>query len=301
MLENEDIQKLRKFTTKSEANKALNTIKGLVEGISIDNEINDTEVQELDNWWKSNYDLISSAPFNEIIPLVKQICEDRKITESEFLDLKWTIDNIITENRYYNLITSKIQELEGIFHGILADNEITDKEIQNLKEWLFDNEDLIGVYPFDEIESLLIGITEDGIVTEKERNYLKLFLSEFVNKKNSTTINFDEIEELRNDITISGICTINPLIEFKDKQFCFTGISKSMKRKEIAEKIESLGGIYKDNITQKTDFLIIGDNSNPCWAFSCYGRKVETAVNMRKEGSKISIVKEIDFIDATIE
>ena len=191
--------------------------------------------------------------------------------------------------------------MEGIFHGILADNLITDEEIKNLENWLFDNEDLIGVYPFDEIESLLIGITEDGIITEKERNYLKLFLSEFVDKSNSSTIKFDEIEKLKNDITISGICTINPLIEFKDKQFCFTGISKTMKRKEIVEKIERLGGVYKDNVTQKTDFLIIGDNSNPCWAFSCYGRKVETAMNMRKEGSKISIVKEIDFIDAAIE
>ena len=301
MIEKEELWNIRKFTTKAEANKALNTIKGLVEGINIDNVINETEVQELDNWWKTNFDLISRAPFNEIIPLVKQICEDKIITESEFLDLKWTIDNIISENRYYNLITSKIQELEGIFHGILADNVITDEEIKNLENWLFDNEDLIGIYPFDEIESLLIGITEDGIITEKERNYLKLFLSEFVDKSNSSTIKFDEIEKLKNDITISGICTINPLIEFKDKQFCFTGISKTMKRKEIVEKIESLGGVYKDNVTQKTDFLIIGDNSNPCWAFSCYGRKVETAMNMRKEGSKISIVKEIDFIDAAIE
>ena len=108
MLEKEDIHKLRKFTVKAEANKALNTLKGLVEGINIDNIINDTEVQELDNWWKSNYDLISRAPFNEIIPLVKQICADKIITEFEFLDLKWTIANIISDNRYYNIITSKM-------------------------------------------------------------------------------------------------------------------------------------------------------------------------------------------------
>ena len=57
----------------------------------------------------------------------------------------------------------------------------------------------------------------------------------------------------------------------------------------------------KIQLQKKTDFLIIGDDSNPCWAFSCYGRKVEEAMNMRKQGYKISIVKEIDFIDATIE
>lgn len=301
MLEREDIHKIRKFTTKSEANKVLNTLKGLVEGINIDNIINETEINELDNWWKKHFDLISKAPFNEIIPLVKQICEDKQITNEEYLDLKWTVDNIISQNRYYDIVTCKIQELEGIFHGILSDNEITNDEIDNLESWLFDNEDLMGTYPFDEIESLIIGIKEDGVITDKERNYLKLFLSEFIDSKNSNTINFDEINKLRDDITLSGICTINPLIEFKDKQFCFTGISKKYKRKEIAEKIENLGGIYKDSLSSKTDYLIIGDDSNPCWAFSCYGRKVETAMNMRKEGNKISIIKEIDFIDATIE
>lgn len=301
MLEKENIQQLRKMTTKAEANKALNTIKGLVEGIYIDNLINDIEVEELDNWWKSHYDLISKVPFNEIIPLVKKICADKIITETELLDLKWTIDNILSENRYYDLITSKIQELEGVFHGILADNTITNDEIKNLEQWLFDNEELVGTYPFDEIESLIVGILEDGVITEKEKNYLKIFLSEFIDSDSSTTIDFDVIKQLKEDITISGICTINPLIEFKNKQFCFTGISKTMKRKEIASKIEGLGGIYKDTITKKTDFLIIGDDSNPCWAFSCYGRKVEEAMNMRKQGYKISIVKEIDFIDATIE
>lgn len=301
MLEKEDIQQLRRYTSKAEANKALNTLKGLIEGINIDNVINEVEVKELDNWWKTHYDLLSKAPFNEIIPLVKQICADKIITETEFEDLKWTVDNVIDGNRYYDVITSKIQELEGIFHGILSDNKITDDEIKNLERWLFDNEDLIGIYPFDEIESLIVGIVEDGLITDEERNYLKIFLSDFIDRSHSSTIDFDEIDKLKNDITISGICTINPLIEFKNKQFCFTGISKTLKRKEIAEKIENLGGIYKDSVTKKTDFLIIGDNSNPCWAFSCYGRKVELVMNMRKEGKKISIIKEIDFIDATIE
>lgn len=211
------------------------------------------------------------------------------------------ISQIKTKTKYYDVITAKIQELEGIFHGILSDNKITDTEINQLEKWLLDNEDLVGIYPFDEIESLIVGITEDGKITEKEKDYLKLFMSEFIKENDSKTINFEEINRLKNDITISGVCTINPLVEFKDKQFCFTGISKQYKRKDIEDKIESLGGHYNDNVTKSTNYLIIGQESNPCWAYSCYGRKVEKAVNMRKEGSKISIIKEIDFIDATIK
>lgn len=31
------------------------------------------------------------------------------------------------------------------------------------------------------------------------------------------------------------------------------------------------------------------------WAFSCYGRKVEKAVQLRKDGSQVIIVHENDF------
>lgn len=300
-MDREELWKIRKFTTKAEAEKAFHTLNGIVKGINIDNEINDQEVYELINWCNSYFDLSDESPFCELIPLVKQICSDKIVTNEEYNDMVWLINQVNSRNPYYDVITGKLQELEGIFHGILSDNQITETEIINLKKWLLDNEELIGIYPFDEIEALLIGITEDGIITNNEKDYLKLFLSEFVERKDNSNINFKEIDELRNSITISGVCTINPLIEFKDKQFCFTGISKKYKRKDIEQKIESLGGKYKDDITKNTDYLIVGEDSNPCWAYSCYGRKVEKAVNMRRSGEKISIIKEIDFIDSTIE
>ena len=53
----------------------------MLEGINIDNVINEIEVIELDNWWKTHFDLISKTPFNEVIPLVKQVCEDKKIAD----------------------------------------------------------------------------------------------------------------------------------------------------------------------------------------------------------------------------
>ena len=51
-------------------------------------------------------------------------------------------------------------------------------------------------------------------------------------------------------------------------------------------------------MTQKTDYLIVGNEGNPCWAFSCYGRKVEKAVELRKKGSNIQIINEDDFWNA---
>lgn len=52
------------------------------------------------------------------------------------------------------------------------------------------------------------------------------------------------------------------------------------------------------SVSNKTDYLIIGADGNPCWAYACYGRKVEVAVKLRKEGGKILLVHEYDFLDA---
>ena len=58
-----------------------------------------------------------------------------------------------------------------------------------------------------------------------------------------------------------------------------------------------LGGSISKGITKTTDYLIVGDGGNPCWAFACYGRKVEAAVQLRKLGHQISLVHEFDFWD----
>ena len=57
-------------------------------------------------------------------------------------------------------------------------------------------------------------------------------------------------------------------------------------------------GLVEKNVTDRSDYLVIGSGGNPCWAYSCHGRKVEKAVKMRKQGHPIIIVHESDFWDA---
>ena len=45
-----DQQALKIFTAKSQADKAINTLKGLLLGIRIDNVINEREINELRSW-----------------------------------------------------------------------------------------------------------------------------------------------------------------------------------------------------------------------------------------------------------
>jgi hypothetical protein len=294
----QDPREYRRYTDPQETDKAFHTLEGMLKGINVDNNINETEIAQLKRWCANYYDNVNRPPFDEVINLIFEITKDNVITPEEYSDLVWVCNNITTENKYFNAITSDLQRLQGIIHGILIDNVITEQELRGLRNWIADHPYMIGTYPYDEIDSLLYKILEDNVVDEAEQNLLKVYFSQFADIKN-TALSQDELDELRKTIQIPAICTMNANIEFKDKLFCFTGISSKGKRKVVVEQIESLGGIYNDDVVNATNYLILGDKNNPCWAFSCYGRKVEKALDNRKARMPIQIVKEVDFWDAT--
>ena len=62
--------------------------------------------------------------------------------------------------------------------------------------------------------------------------------------------------------------------------------------------MKKLGGQVRSGVSAKTDYLIVGNAGNQCWAYSCYGRKIEDAVQIRKDGGNVVIVNETDFWDA---
>ena len=297
-LENYEEMPYKKFLGKAQRDKAIMTLDGILKGISIDGKINDKEVEELAYWCNLHRPYINKSFFKEVIPVIDEALRDYVLTRDEIEDILWVSQNFTNPTKYYQGVTLKTQRLHGILHGILADNVITDEEIFALQEWLDNNTSLVKSYPYDEICSLLLSILKDGIIDENERNTLKLFFSEFVDLSQSANLNALEIEQLQKDITISGICMSNPDITFENKLFCFTGISARAKRADISALIESLGGKHHDTVLDKTDYLIVGNEGNPCWAFSCYGRKVEKAMNMRKAGKQICIINETDFWDA---
>jgi hypothetical protein len=59
--------------------------------------------------------------------------------------------------------------------------------------------------------------------------------------------------------------------------------------------------MFNNNVVKDTNYLVVGNKGNPCWVYSCYGRKVEKAVELRKAGHKIMIIHEDDFWDAVAD
>jgi hypothetical protein len=303
-LHHPDHDAYRRFTWRQRVDKAIHTLTGLLRGISIDDILNASEITEVINWCNEHRELVNRAPFNELIPKLDEMLADGVIDPEELEDLLWVCKNLSPESEYYDEITNSIQVLQGILHGILADDHITMTEATELQRWVDEHDHLKGTYPYDELDSILLAVLADRIIDENEQEMLRRFFEDFIQYSFAKRIR-KEAERVKAGLTkkktLPAICAACPEITFNSKSFTFTGSSMKIKRDDLAKEVERLGGVFIPKLTKKTDFLVVGAGGNPCYAFACYGRKVEKAVELRKEGHLIKIVHESDFWDAVMD
>ena len=292
----DELKDLKILASKALIDKAIFTLKGILEGIILDKEIEKSEINELQLWLNAHKELVLKKPFNEFALIIENLIKEEIPTIEAIEDLIWLSQKFENESIYYNAITSDLHVLQGLLHGILSDGIIDDLEIIELNNWLSKNEHLATFYPYDELRSLIVSILSDKIIEDEERLILKSFINQFVDIKDETIKN--QIEMDTKDVNINGICAIDPDISFENKSFCITGLLSKDSRNNLKNKIIELGGLATDTVTLKTDYLIVGSENNPFWTFSCYGRKVEKALNLRKKGHQIILVHEYDIFDA---
>jgi len=299
-----DHDSYRHLSRHQRVDKAVQTFQGLVRGITIDGVLNAEEVAELLNWTREYADLIGRAPFNELKQKLDEILADGQIDPEEQEDLLWVCRNLSPESDYFDAVTHDIQQLHGIMHGIMADGQVTIEEANGLQEWLDDHGDLKGTYPYDELDSLLTSILRDKQIDEQEQQVLRSFFEDFIEFSFAKKVRAEGQRvkaRLPKTFTLPGICAMCPEIGFDGRVFSFTGTSTKATRKQIVDQISGLGAAFSPNVTSQTHYLVVGAGGNPCWASSCYCRKVEKAVDFRKSGGTILIVHESDFWDAVAD
>jgi NAD-dependent DNA ligase len=287
----------KKFMGKAEFEKGVNSLLGILEGIAIDRKINNDEILFLQLWVKDHEVNLSQHPFNELVPMIRQAITDGFLTELEREDIGWLCKRL-TASDYFDTVTAGIQKLHGIVAGIASDGMVTINELEGLANWLQENDHLKQCWPYDEIDSLVTTILADKKIAPMEHQMLMDFFTEFVTILGNKTVLHPVLLKEKH---ITGVCAICPEISFEHSVFCLTGASRTYPRKKFAEVIEELGGRFADDVSKKVDYLIVGANGNPTWAYACYGRKVEKAVELRKAGHSILIVHENDFHDAVSE
>jgi NAD-dependent DNA ligase len=283
------------YLSKAKIAQTFGTLQGLIDGITADGKILPAEVAALARWLKEHDHISHRPPFSEIILTVKGALADGILTDEEIQDIRFVCDRVMASLNYEFRTTSQIQKLHGIASGIASDGEINNEEWNFLKKWIEDNTELRGSWPYDEIEALTIKHHRSADLTDEERSVVIHYLNDFCgfNKNAALTHPLNEP-----NIPITGICAVCPEITFKGKVFCLTGHSKKESRSKIAKKILAAGGFFKDAVTKDVDYLVVCAEGSPMWTYSCYGRKVERAVQLRKAGHHITIVHEYDFWDS---
>jgi hypothetical protein len=292
-----DHLKYTRFTSRARLEKSVNSLLGIVEGIVIDSSINSSEVSFLNLWLSEHADVQDRHPYTELIPVVQAAVEDGVLTQDEHDDIVWLCEKL-RSTEFFDKTTADLQRLHAILGGIVADGVVSEAELRGLSAWLQEHEHLRTCWPYDEVDSLITGVLKDQKIDDEEHALLKEFFSEFTALMDDRTINSPVVSE---GGSVVGLCAVCPEIEFTGSMFCFTGGSTRYTRATLAATVQRLGGEVTPNLNKQVRYLIIGADGNPCWAYACYGRKVEKAIELRRQGVRVLIVHENDFHDAVAD
>lgn len=181
------------------------------------------------------------------------------------------------------LETRQVDELIGLARGLIADETINQKEIEFLQKWLAANSGVAAQPLMNVLYRRVNEILADGIADDTEKTELLDTLKKF------TSGDFELGETLKS--TTLPLCNPAPTLSFENKRYCFTSTFNFGQRKYCEAEILMRGG-EAGSLTQKTDFLIIGEYATDSWRHSSFGAKIVQAAEWRDSGIPIRIVSE---------
>lgn len=189
-------------------------------------------------------------------------------------------------------VIKSINVLIGMVSGIVCDDKLQDAEVQYLSTWLSEHNELAQEYPASVIYRRVREVLSDGIITELERAHL---LNEL---KVMAGTNFVETGAALPE-HISSIFDSDPHVIIPGNLFIFTGEFMWGTRASLQRAVDLRGGMFKENITNRTNYLVVGSRSSPDWIVENFGRKIQKAVEMANSGEyEIAIIREADWVIA---
>ena len=187
-------------------------------------------------------------------------------------------------------ITKALVTLMGMVGAIVCDDILNDQEVIFLSTWMSNNEHISREYPANIIYRRVREVLQDGVITENERNHL---LNEL---KILSGTDFSNTGEALPE-HISSMFDDDPHVIADGNVFVFTGEFLYGTREYCKRAIEKRGGIASQNVTQQTNYLVVGSRSSPDWITQNFGRKMQKAAEMQQSGDyAISIVRESDWV-----
>ncbi len=253
--------------------KSISEFYGVIRGFSIDNVINQEEMDYIATWRDSNIQYSDHKEVADIIDVINAILDDNVITLDETAQLQRSMKEYL-DAMSTSPVTLATQILDGILKGITSDGEISNSECKNLQQWLYDNIYLSDHFPFNKAIEVIDKVLEDSIITNEESKYLTSVISDMLNP----------VESLKSEIhSIEG------------ENVCLSGVFEYGTKTDVQTYITERGGIIDSSIKKTTDYLIIGACECQAYSNGTYGTKVKKAIEYNEKGCNIQIVKETDF------
>ncbi|MCA3120503.1 MAG: BRCT domain-containing protein [Betaproteobacteria bacterium] len=174
--------------------------------------------------------------------------------------------------------------LMGIAQGMLCDGRLSDDEIRFLQQWLHQNGAASREWPGNILSARVQAAMADGIITEPERAHLVETLQQMLGGRSDTLAEATRATNL-------GLDHDTPVV-FQDAAFCLTGDFVFAPRPHCHEQILKRGGLVKTAVSRKLSYLVIGSLGSAEWSYGSFGQKVEKAMQLKAQGTRIAVISE---------
>lgn len=178
----------------------------------------------------------------------------------------------------------QIDELIGSLRGIMADGELVPKEVQFLNDWIQNNPYAAMEWPASVLHDRIMCAMYDGKLDDDELVEIHTLIAAIIGNKSG------ELESGVNSTTLP-LTTPAPLITHTGKYFCFTGKLFWGKRGDAESLMIKLGGDIC-GVSEKLNYLVVGELSSRDWLHSTHGLKIKRALDMVQQGRPLAIVSE---------
>lgn len=185
-------------------------------------------------------------------------------------------------------LKQSLGELLGLARGMLADQELSNTEIEFLQAWLSEHAEVTRQFPGSVVQTRIEEVLEDGIITEEERSHLVETLRQLID---------DKLEQLAEQVDITELWFDEAgEIDFDRSRFCLTGNFVYGPIRVCSMAIEQRGGEVSSTLSEGTLdnplFLVVGALGLDEWREGGLGRQIETAMRMRAIGAPVKIIPE---------
>lgn len=253
----------------------LHSLSGIIQGILYKEEISKVEIQRLRKWVEDNLQYKRYTLFTKIIDTLNVILDDNAIDEYDKMKLRCLVTKY-NSSKLYSETNLGIQILQGIIEGISCDNQLSERKIIKLKEWLTEHDYLTGVYPYDKLVNTIQDVIEDGSIDKMEMQKLLEAFKEFADPMSAHN-------NMGNDFSL------------ENKTFCLTGEFISTPKAEFSRILKERGAIEKSVVSSKLDYLFVGGMGSNAWKFGKIGGNIARALELQEKGCKVQIIAEADM------